>query len=113
VTPFAPDASIAASCAFEGEGHPVAALALERIRADEHKRRARACGASRRATRWSRTSAAKAWRPVGIKGLRLLQSALLIHVNAGEFPQGYEAGRSAIPGGEMSDCPLPESLVAN
>ena len=33
--PFVLDASIAASWAFEDEDHPVAALALERIRTDE------------------------------------------------------------------------------
>lgn len=33
--PFVLDASIAACWAFDGEGHPAAALALERIRTDE------------------------------------------------------------------------------
>jgi hypothetical protein len=100
--PFGLDASIAASWAFEDEDRPVAALALECVRADEARAGARVCGGSGRATRWSRTSAVKAWRPQGIKGLRLLQSALSMHVNVGEFPRRYDAAKLAIWGREAS-----------
>ncbi len=100
--PFGLDASIAASRAFEDEGHPVAASAPQRIRADEARAPARARGGSRRATRRSRTSAVKAWKPQGIQGLRHLQRALLMHVNAGEFPPGYDAAKPAIRGREAS-----------
>jgi hypothetical protein len=100
--PFRLDASIAASWAFEDEDRPVAALALKRVRADEARAGGRVCGGSGRATRGSRTSAVKAWRPQGIKGLRLLHNAPSMHVNAGEFPPGYDAAKLAIRGREAS-----------
>jgi hypothetical protein len=100
--PFGLDASIAASWAFEDEDRPVAALALERVRADEARAAARIYGGSARATRGSQTSAVKAWRPQGIKGLRLSQSALSTQVNAGEFPPRYDAAKLAIREREAS-----------
>ena len=47
--PFVIDASITACWAFDDEDHPVAALALDRIRADEAT--VRAYGGSKFATR--------------------------------------------------------------
>jgi hypothetical protein len=100
--PFGLDASIAASWAFEDEDRRVAALALERVRADEARAGARIYGGSTRATRGSQTSAVKAWRSQGIKGLRLLHSALSAQVDAGEFPSRYDAAKLAIREREAS-----------
>ena len=49
--PFVLDASVAACWAFDDEDHPVAELALKRVRTDE--RAFQACGGSKYATRLS------------------------------------------------------------
>ena len=108
--PFGLDASVAASWAFEDEDRRVAALALERVRADEARAGARIYGGSTRATRGPRTNAIKAWRPQGIKGLRLLPSALSTQANF--LPDTTR--RSSQYGNEKRPAyTLVESLVAN
>ncbi len=105
--PFGLDASIAASWAFEDEDRRVVALALERIRADEARAGARIYDGS---ARGSRTSAVKAGRPQGIKGRRLLPSALSTQANF--LPDTTR--RSSQYGNETRPAyPLVESLVAN
>ncbi len=108
--PFGLDASIAASWAFEDEDRRVVALALERVRADEARAGTRIYDGSARAARGSRTSAVKAGRPEGIKGRRLLPSALSTQANF--LPDTTR--RSSQYGNEKRPAyPLVESLVAN